>query len=129
MKRFKILIVDDEPLLAETLERVLSDTHDITITTSSRKALELIVQKPFDVVLCDLTMPGFSGIDLYETIERTHPGLERRILLMTGGAVSVRANRFVARLGHRVLEKPFALDHLLALVERVVAETQAPPPT
>jgi DNA-binding NtrC family response regulator len=127
MKRFKILIVDDEPLLAETLQRVLCDSHDITVMTNSRKALEMIPEGQFDVVLCDLTMPGISGIDLYETLEKTHPGLEKRIVLMTGGAVSTRANRFVTRLGNRVLEKPFALDHLLALVDRVVAETQPPP--
>jgi DNA-binding NtrC family response regulator len=124
MKRFKILIVDDEPLLAETLERVLSETHDITVSTSSRKALELIASGQFDVTLCDLTMPGLSGIDVYESIERSHPGLERRIVLMTGGAVSPRATRFVARLGPRVLEKPFSMDDLLALVDRVVADTQ-----
>jgi len=58
----------------------------VIAATTAREAFEAIERSDFDVVFCDLIMPGAGGIDLYERLRSVRPGLERRIVFMTGGA-------------------------------------------
>jgi PAS domain S-box-containing protein len=119
MTRKRILIVDDEPLVARTLERSLPD-HDVTVVGNGREAIDRLANSPpFDLVLCDLMMPGFSGMDLYEHVKKTMPGVDSRFVFMTGGAFTPRAEEFLAAVKQPYLEKPFQLDELLATVRKM----------
>ena len=104
--RARVLVVDDEPRVADILRATLAD-HDVTVAFGGREALDVARKRVFDVILCDLMMPDLTGIDLFEALRKDGAGLERRIAFMTGGAFTPRAREFVATVPNAVLEKPF----------------------
>jgi nitrogen-specific signal transduction histidine kinase/ActR/RegA family two-component response regulator len=117
--RARVLVVDDELPIANTMRDLLGAEHDVVAATSGRDALAAVRSGPdFDVVFCDLMMPGMSGMELYEQLRNERSGFERRIVFMTGGAFTPRAAEFLASVDNRRLEKPFSLG----LVERIVRE-------
>jgi PAS domain S-box-containing protein len=118
-RRARVLVVDDEMPIANTLRELLSLEHDVVAVTSGREALDIVHREgDFDVILCDLMMPEMSGIDLYERLRHARPGLERRVVFMTGGAFTTRAAAFLASVDNRRIEKPFSLK----VVERIAQE-------
>ena len=73
--RARVLVVDDELPLAMVLKRVLEDEHEVLVASSAEEALELIfTDGDFDVVLCDVLMPGTSGVDLFGELSMQRPG-------------------------------------------------------
>ncbi|MGC4089311.1 MAG: CPXCG motif-containing cysteine-rich protein [Polyangiaceae bacterium] len=78
VKNRRLLVVDDDVLVARTLARLLSE-HRVEVVTSGRDALQRLATEgsAFDLVLCDLMMPDITGMDVYEEVERKHPGLLR----------------------------------------------------
>ena len=122
-QRARVLVVDDELPIANTMRELLGLEHDVVIATSGREALDAIGSgSAFDVIFCDLMMPSMSGVDLYERVRVKHPGLERKIVFMTGGAFTPRAADFLASVDNRRIEKPFSLG----LLEKIVQEMAAP---
>ncbi|HEY5241836.1 MAG TPA: PAS domain S-box protein [Polyangiaceae bacterium] len=117
-KRARVLVVDDEPPIANTLRELLAHEHEVIAATTAREAFDAIERSDFDVVFCDLIMPGAGGIDLYERLRSLHPGMERRIVFMTGGAFTERTAEFLASVENRRVEKPFSLG----LVEQIVRD-------
>jgi CheY-like chemotaxis protein len=121
--RARVLVVDDEIQIANTLRELLSVDHDVQAATSAAEALAALEDRSdFDVIFCDLMMPTMSGIELFERIRTERPGLERRIVFMTGGAFTAHAAEFLASVENQCLEKPFSLR----FVEHIVREMQSP---
>ncbi len=124
-RKQRILIVDDEPRLAVTLKMLLRD-HDVEVADGGRRALERIDRdRAFDVLLCDLMMVDVDGVDVYERVRAAVPGLEKRIIFMTGGAFTSRASEFLASIPNVCLEKPFQVDELLRAVRRTLKDFTA----
>jgi two-component system cell cycle sensor histidine kinase/response regulator CckA len=106
--RPRVLIVDDEPRLTEAFAVALAEDYDVTIERTGTAAVEALASgAPFDLVLCDLMMKDLSGIDVYEQLRARCPGVERRLVFMTGGAFTVRARAFLEAIPNPRLEKPF----------------------
>jgi len=115
--RLRVLIVDDEPALLRALRDELGSAHDVTCSASGAEAITLMLSGAFDVALCDVMMPT-SGLEVYDAIRRAKPGLERRLVFMTGGACTRAACEFLASVPNKKLEKPFTSEELLrALTE------------
>jgi PAS domain S-box-containing protein len=122
-RRARVLVVDDEVPIANTMRELLGTDHDVTAVTSGRDALLALARSSdFDVVFCDLMMPVMSGIDLFHRIRETHPGVEQRVVFMTGGAFTTRAAEFLASIDNRRVEKPFSLK----AIERIVRDMMGP---
>jgi PAS domain S-box-containing protein len=117
-RRARVLVVDDELPIANTLRELLAPEHEVVAATNAREALTAIARSNFDVVFCDLMMPGMNGIDLYERLRADRPGLERRIVFMTGGAFTAHTAEFLASVDNRRIEKPFSMG----LVEQIVRQ-------
>jgi CheY-like chemotaxis protein len=116
----RILIVDDEPRLANVLRLVLS-THLTTLAASGGEALERLRSgEVFDAIVSDLWIGDVDGISLYEQIRKAWPGLERRVIFMSGDASSPRSSAFFRSIANRVIEKPFESQALLDAVDNVV---------
>lgn len=116
--RMRVLVLDDEIVLANALGRTLEPDFEVTVLTSSREALRRLREgAEFDAILCDLIMPGVTGIALYEELSRTRPALADRMVFMTGGTFTARARSFIAERPDRALEKPFEITALLAILE------------
>lgn len=125
----RILLVDDEPLIGQMIRRVLRD-HDVTVCTSGREGLAAwLGDEPFDLALCDLMMPDLTGMEFYAQARQHAPGLEDRILFITGGIFTPEAEEFVAGLARAPLEKPFAAARLLALVQEQLRRNAGLPET
>jgi PAS domain S-box-containing protein len=115
-KRARVLVVDDEPSILRSLERLLGKQHDLTVAQSGREALALLhAGLHYDLVLCDLMMPEVSGIDVWEQLDDDQ---RSRIVFMTGGTFTPRAEQFLEESRPPVLEKPFTSTTLEGLLQR-----------
>ena len=120
--RARILIIDDEPLLGQTLRFAFQDKHDVEVASSGREALDrLATDADFDLVLCDLMMPDVSGEHVYRAVTERTPSLVQRFVFMTGGAFTERAQEFLAHFAGRQLEKPFNIDEVESLLSELSA--------
>ncbi len=121
----KVLIVDDDPLVAQTLRRALRE-HDVTTAANGRQALELLGSaRDFDVVVCDLMMPVMTGMELHAVLARERPDLAARMVFITGGAFTPAARAFLNQVPNPRLDKPFSSDRLRAAVRDVMANRQS----
>ncbi len=118
LARKRILVVDDEPAVGRAIDASLGQLHDVVVVNDGRAALELLHADPaFDVVLCDVMMPGFDGIELFEEVARTLPALAHRFVFMSGGAFTPRSRAFLATSRNQRIEKPFNVVQLAAAIE------------
>lgn len=100
-------MVDDDARVARSLKTLLQ-AHDVTTVQSGRAAMELLrAGDSFDVVFCDLMMPGVTGMDVFEQISASDPAYVPRFVFLTGGAFTPRASTFLSQVGRPCLEKPF----------------------
>jgi CheY-like chemotaxis protein len=74
----------------------------------------------FDVIFCDMMMPNMSGVDVYEAVHSANPAQASKVVFLTGGASSPKASEFLARVENPVVDKPFFVDKLRAVIARVV---------
>lgn len=122
-----VLIVDDEARLAASMRLLLQPTHAVEVCTDSQRALERLSSGGvFDVVLCDLHMPGLSGIDLWRRLRATRPEVADRMLFVSGATYADDAPELAGELKDRMLEKPVHPDVLLAALDRVVSSGRRP---
>jgi CheY-like chemotaxis protein len=122
-----VLVVDDEVAVGNTLKLVLQSEHDVELATSAHDALELLSKGDFDAVVCDLMMPGMTGLDLHETVRQSYPWLEERMVFMTGGALMSDSEGFLSRLKNPLLEKPFDIALIRETLRRLVAAAKDDP--
>src|SRR5262249_7318663 len=112
-----ILVVDDEPDVADLLaETLLFDGHRVDTANSGAAGLGRLLERSYDLVFSDMKMPGMSGVELYEEIARRYPGIERRIVFVTGDTLNPVTKRFLDRAGAVSLAKPFDVDAIRGLV-------------
>jgi two-component system response regulator AtoC len=102
----RILIVDDDDALRESLELILSsDGYTVLTAHCGEAALTTLEETPVDVVLCDLRMPGLDGFDLIPQISRQLPGIP--IILMSAHGTEDLAVEAIQRGAYDYLAKPF----------------------
>lgn len=108
-------MLDDEPMVAELLGRVLGDEMEVTVEQSAPRGLERLLAPEadrFDLVLCDLAMPELSGPQLYERLARDRPQLTSRLVFITGGVHDEDTEEFLEAVDNDVVHKPFSADEL-----------------
>jgi CheY-like chemotaxis protein len=115
-RRARVLVIDDEPSICSAVRRALGAEVEVVEMTRSPPALPLLLEKEFDLVLCDLMIPELSGMDLHAQLHAQFPDRAEAMVFLTGGAFSEEARAFLGRVPNRCLEKPFDLDQLLELV-------------
>jgi CheY-like chemotaxis protein len=116
-RRGRLLVIDDEKLIATAIQRVLQLDHDVACAMRAEDALELFNRgEQFDVILCDLMMPTMTGMELYAALLRLAPEQARRFIFVTGGACSVEARAFMATVPNAFVEKPFTAQALRSMV-------------
>lgn len=117
--RTRVLIVDDDKVITSALRRVLSGEHDVTVMNDPAEALALVRGgQRFDAILCDVVMPGMSGVQLYRAIAELAQDQAARAILMTGGSLPRDAVELIAG-GMPSLPKPFDVDQLRDLIKQL----------
>ncbi len=124
----KILVIDDDPLVAKTLKRLL-DFHGYQTLSclSGEEAIQHVKWEHFDVVLSDIRMPKMNGIRTVEEIQKIYNRSEIscRYIFFTGFAEEEAVEEAVQVAGTEVIIKPIDADKLLSVVDREVG--QLPP--
>jgi PAS domain S-box-containing protein len=121
VRRGRILVVEDDPMMGQTIRRILETDHDVTLVRSARAALAQIASGArWDVILSDLMMPQMTGMQLYDEIVRVRPDLVEHLVFITGGAFTARARDFLARVQNARIEKPVEIAVLRDTINALV---------
>jgi CheY-like chemotaxis protein len=117
----KLLVVDDERMIAETLAAIFNlSGYETRSALSAEEALEVIGEWEPELALLDIVLPGMTGIDLGILLRATRPSI--KILLMSGQIVAGDLVGDAAKFGHvfETLAKPFAVPDLLNNTARLL---------
>ncbi|MDB4933568.1 MAG: sensor histidine kinase [Labilithrix sp.] len=114
-RALRVLVIDDEREICESIQRVLKD-HQVDTATSAALALELTRDIAYDVVLCDLLMPTMTGMELHALLAKDKPALAERMIFMTGGPFGHGVREFLARVTNPRIDKPFDAEELLPML-------------
>ena len=122
-RRNRILVVDDEPLVTMLIAETLTlEGHDVDTAKDGQEALEKVSACAYDAILSDLRMPGLDGVGLYRGLDQHYPSLLRRIAFVSGTTQPVEYASFLEETGVPVLHKPFDIEDLQQLVQRLLQE-------
>ncbi|MDH3347666.1 MAG: response regulator [Desulfobulbaceae bacterium] len=119
----KVLIVDDEEDMIWSLQKNLNNDKlqvDITVASSGEDALQVLSEKPIDLVVTDIKMPGISGIDLLMRISNRYPNTG--VVVMTAFPSPEHKNEALAHGGLHYLEKPFDINELRRVIKTSLAQ-------
>jgi DNA-binding NtrC family response regulator len=115
----KVLAVDDEQVVCESIRRVLSEEgYDVSTSTSSRAGLELLRKEHFDLLLLDIKMPEMDGIELLRAARDVSP--ETEVLIVTGYATIETAVEAIKLGAFDYLEKPVSPPALIVAAARAL---------
>jgi CheY-like chemotaxis protein len=122
LRRARILVVDDEPLVGSVIQRLLSPPHEVIAISRAQEALSLVgAGARFDVILCDLVMPEMTGMELHGRLLASNPAQAKRMVFMTAGAFTQGTRAFVEKeRGFRVVAKPLDHEELDAIIREAV---------
>ena len=117
----KVLIIDDDVELTKAVvASVSSFGHDVKFTNDPKDGLKLIREQNYDIVLLDLSMPEFSGIDIIKELAKDGKIKEKKIVVLTASAVNEEELKNLLYRGiHSYLRKPVEIDVLLDKIEEV----------
>jgi sigma-B regulation protein RsbU (phosphoserine phosphatase) len=118
MSAWRILVVDDEPGILRSVERVLGRDYEIEATRSPRDAIGLAAEFQPALALLDIQMPEIDGFELMDRLQALDP--ELAVIFMTGSIHELDAKliRAIRKNAFYFLQKPFDRGVLLSLVER-----------
>jgi two-component system NtrC family sensor kinase len=116
----RLLLIDDEPLVLHVMQRMLR-SFEVCAMTDGAEAVKRYQAGDFDLVLCDLMMPGFSGMDVHGALAKLGPEHVQRMVFVTGGAYTTEGAAFLATVTNPHLDKPFNSEQLRRLVESQIA--------
>ena len=122
MKKKKILVVDDEQDVRETLESVLSKLdYDPIVAPGGKEALELIKKNNVDIVLSDLYMPEMDGIELLKRVKTENRNIV--FLMITAHPTIETAVDAIKKGAYDYLTKPFHIDEVKMKLNRALEKS------
>ena len=117
MKPLEVLVIDDESVICDACEMVLSEKeHTVAKSTNGTDGLRAIRQQDFDIVLLDMKLPDMDGMQILKTVLEEKPGL--CIIVMTGYSSISNAVEAIKQGADNYLAKPFTDDELIEAVEK-----------
>ena len=117
----RVLVVDDEPDVAGVLVDLLRAEHEqVEAVADGRAALEKIEGAAYDLILCDVRMPGLDGPELYRALRLLHPALLPRFVFLTGDTLNPESREFVQQTGAPCISKPFDFDEVYRVIGRAL---------
>jgi CheY-like chemotaxis protein len=119
-----VLVVDDERAIRGALERLLANEFDVRSVAGGAEALEFVAETEVDAILCDLSMPEMSGMELYDRLQEKFPTQAARLVFMTGSSHDPRIRGFLDTHKDRpLLEKPFRKSEAMEALGRVIPKS------
>jgi CheY-like chemotaxis protein len=122
--RPRVLLIEDEPGIRRALTRVLRPHTDVITAKRGDEAIQKLAKGlDIEVIVCDLLLPGATGMDVHAYIERHRPELLRRLLFVTGGATSPKTRDFAHKHRDALLLKPIDARRLQLVIDSVAGGT------
>ena len=119
--KLRILVVDDEPSVGNTVKMLLKfDGHEVEATHSSKEALSMFKSGRYDLVFTDFTMPGMDGHQLAAAIKAGAP--DQPVIMITAHGGTLTPSPHV----DFVVDKPFRLEHLREAIAKVLPAASSP---
>ena len=121
MKMCRILFVDDDKDILMMVEQYLQmQGYDITTVNSGLKALDLVKDQDIDIIFTDYKMPEYNGLELLAAVKQYKPEIE--VIIVTGYGSMESAIQAMKFGSYDYLQKPFKLDHLKLIIDRITEE-------
>ena len=113
----RILLVEDEPIISLMCERALT-TIGFEVDTAANGAIakEVMSSKEYDLCVSDIKTPVLDGMELYQHLEKEHPGLARKVVFISGDVLGDKVKTFLEQVDRCFLPKPFTPSELIAAV-------------
>lgn len=122
-ERPKVLVIDDDELVLTIVRKMLeAEGFSVDVSTSAREALTRLPENHYDVVLCDMLMPGMSGAEFYQRVKKEFPEYWRRIVFLTGDIASEATWEFIEQRRLPYILKPFGVRELRQKLQEVVGD-------
>jgi len=119
-------VIDDEPSIARGLARLLRrDGYSVDTVDNGSRALALLHERRYDVIVCDLHMPDLDGPAFYALLTQQYPTLRQRVIFLTGTTGGAGSRMFLAQSGRPWLRKPSPIATIRRTIQDVL---QACPP-
>jgi signal transduction histidine kinase/CheY-like chemotaxis protein len=113
----RVLVVDNESQILNSISTCLRKAgFNTDVTTDGASAFELATHGRYDLILCDVRMPGMDGIQLYLALHDHKPESTENFIFMSGDTVDTSALSFVEGTEKPFLAKPFTLSHMLEVI-------------
>jgi len=121
----RILVVDDEQGILDLFMDMLDTIgHKVTTARNGDQAMDRLNEGEYDLIFCDMKMPGFSGQNLYDLVKVTHPESARRIVFVTGDTVNPETQEFLKNTGNLYIGKPFRLEEIREIILKSLSENK-----
>jgi DNA-binding response OmpR family regulator len=120
----RVLLLEDDRELAQLLKELLEGgPFQVETVANGSEGLKSILARDYDVIVCDMVMPGFPGEMFYLAVERTKPHLCRRFVFTTGHRADPGIDAFIRRIKGLMLWKPFQPHELFDAIKVVLRRT------
>ena len=121
----RILVIDDEEGILQVIRRMLEGMgHQVVTLPNAETALDKMDSEEYDLVICDVRMPGIGGQELFQLVKKRKPELAKRIIFTTGDTVSDSTRVFLENTTTPHLSKPFKIEDLEQVIEEVLQRQQ-----
>ncbi len=121
-KTKRLLIVDDEETLTFSLYQYFINAPiecEVITASSGNEALKRIEEKPFDVIITDIAMPGLSGMDLLSIIKAKNP--ETQVIVVTAYGSDEREEKAYQLGAKKYIEKPFDIHEIRDIIFKMIS--------
>ncbi len=116
LQKKTILVVDDEPLIRESLNMILGSQYHLSMARNGEEAIKCLQKEQFDLVTLDIDMPGLSGLDTLAQIKKRWPGLE--VIMVSGHGNLRNAQEAILKGASNFISKPFRVGDVLNAVRK-----------
>jgi len=122
MEKKKVLVIDDEQIVLDSVSQILIDeNYEVDVSLSGREGLDWAIERPYDIILTDIRMPDIGGMRVLRDIKRIKSSLP--VLIITGYATTKSAVQAMKLGAAEYIEKPFEPEQLLEAVGRALGIT------
>ena len=120
----KILGIDDNEDLLNLCEIALSsEGHEYTAIDNGKEGLQAMKDKKFDLVLLDLSMPDFSGVDVIDALVKEGIMDKQKVVIFTASSATEKEYGPLLEKGvHSIIRKPLDVDELIETVKKIASE-------
>jgi CheY-like chemotaxis protein len=123
----RILVIDEDALIRANLRRLLLlEGHEVREAAGGQRGVQLALDDPPDLVLCDLVMPDLDGYEVMRRLRADPRTSDVPFVAVTGSAAPAEVQRGFRLGADGYVTKPFEIDYLLGVVARVLATRHAP---